>query len=697
MAKKDKSDFLKKIIEKYKKEGLEFEEEKSDEDKSKVFSREYKIYKEEEKIGKLKLYENLCDKASKILKVKADKKTEDKLNVAIKFTGLNVTPTSVVSLTILSTAFLFFIAAILIILQYFLVIHLPTIFLVGFLLVPVITALSILYYPINYANVLRIRSGGDLVIAVLYMIVYMKSVPNLEGAVRFAAKNVGGKLSLDLKEVLWKVGIGEYNTVDEGLSAYILEWRDYNREFVESIQLIRESMIERSASRRDALLDKAVDIVLTGTDEKMKRYSRDLKTPVEILHGLGILLPVLGMVVFPLMSVFMADTIQNLALYLFFGYNIFLPLIVYFIMKNILDKRPATHSKIDISEHPDVAPLNLMKIKNTTIPVWPFAVLIGLLIMLPGIMFIMGTNLSEIEHGIGSMLRSMFIIWGISIGLIIYYFGTSFQKIKIRNEIEAIEDEFGDALFALGNRASGGIPIEVALTEAEEDTKELHISELFRICLKNINRLNMTFKQSLFDKKYGALIYYPSKLIRTIMKSVSESVVKGTKAASTTMLTISRYLINIHTTQEKIEDLLSPTTSSMKFQAYVLLPVISGVVVAIAQLIMGMMFTLGLSLNAIPSTAVEGMDVGIEGILPGIGMATPPELLQLIVGFYVIEMLVLLGMFVNRIEVGEDKIKENYTMWKILLVGTIMYTIILLLVMGIFSPLISTASTLAMI
>ena len=77
----------------------------------------------------------------------------------------------------------------------------------------------------------------------------------------------------------------------------------------------------------------------------------------------------------------------------------------------------------------------------------------------------------------------------------------------------------------------------------------------------------------------------------------------------------------------------------------------------------------------------------------GFSSAIPSEVLQLIVGIYVIEILILLGMFANRIYAGIDYVSEHDSLWKILLGGIAVYVLVIAVVSLIFMPLISVATT----
>ena len=236
----------------------------------------------------------------------------------------------------------------------------------------------------------------------------------------------------------------------------------------------------------------------------------------------------------------------------------------------------------------------------------------------------------------------------------------------------------------------GGTPIEKALAEAQRDTQQLSINVFFLKILQNMNQMSMPFGKALFDKEQGILKYYPSNLIKTIMKAVSSAIKKGTKSASLTTITIATYLHSLKNTQYLIDEMMAPTISSLKFQSYVLIPLISGVVVCVSKLMMSIVFILSKQMKMLEDVSLgsemSGIDFNTMNIMsPNI---IPPELLQLIVGIYIIETLILMAKFTVRINSGEDEVKENATCWRFLLGGGIVYIIVYVLIGALFDPLI---------
>jgi len=667
-------------------------------------SKTYTQYKKEEKEQKkINWYEASAKIAQKIFRCSAPRgeKKED-LDQAIEFIGYNVRVEETISLTYLATILSLPVAFIPIFLTS---IGLPVakIIIILFLFLPLIVYFYFDNFIKRKAKILRIKAGSDLVIAVLYLIIYMKTTPNLEGAIRFASKNMIGKIPNDFKLLLWKVEIGKYSTVYDALNDYLDVWYGYNQDFIESIHLIRESMLETNPYRREMLLDKSVSVILEGTQENMKKYARNLSMPIAMLHGLGIILPVLAMLMFPLMAIFMGDIVNNMVFYMFIGYDILLPLFIFLLMKNIMETRPITHTTVDISEHPDYTKSKSIVVKifdkKIKIPIIPIVIFSFLFLALPGISFMFQTDFfythpvlgGRLEPSFFSMLMSVSLIIATTFAGVLYYYLSSFQKIHLTKEIDAVEREFEDALFALGNRMSGGVPIEVAIVNAQKDTHKLNITKLFLRILQNINQFSMDFTKALFDTTKGAMLYYPSRLIKTIMKVVSSAVEKSTRSASLSTLTIATYLHSLKKTQEVIDELMSPTISSLKFQSYLLIPMISGVIVCVSKLMMTITFVLTKQMEKI-SEATAVSEAGFSSFEMG-GIISPnpvpPEMLQLIVGLYLIEMLILMAKFTVRIDTGTDEIKEDALCWHYLLFGVAMYLIVYIVIGAMFDPMIS--------
>ncbi len=651
-----------------------------------IASREYRLYKKRTEKG-FSWYERLARGTEKLISLSFDKKTEDELAKAIDFTGLRISPQapfSVLVVTVLlfslSAGFLFAFGII------------ESAF--GVLLAAIIgLALGyyLLRYPVNLMKAMRIKASSQVVLAILYMVVSMRISPNLERALRFTASNITGALAWDMRRLIWDIEMGRYYSANEALTDYIAKWKPENEEFSESLRLIRESQ-RQVPEKAEKILDEALRVVLEGTRDRMKHYAQNLQMPVTMVHMMGIVLPILGSVMAPMVAVFMSEMVTPWHFLL--GYDVILPILLLWFINNVLSKRPVTFSKVDISRHPELPPSGSFMIKSgrsrAAIPVFPIAVLIGILILLPSIYYfaehpeylIIPVEIvdgmpvyEEVEDpdSLLSLIMSMIAIMGVGSMLAVFFILSNLQRSRIENSVYKMESEFELALFQLGNRISGGTPLEMAVERAMDDVKDMEIANLFDITLRNMKTFGMTFESALMDPKIGSLRYYPSRLIQNVMRTVTDTAKRGVQYASESMLTVSRYLKSVRETQEYMRGLMAETTSSMQFQAYAMVPLVSGLIVALSQVIIQVLVFLGKRLRDIGFQDVFGIDA--SKIL-GSSSSITATMFQLIIGIYLIEVIIILAIFVTKINRGDDKINQWYSAGKMIIVALIIYFLV---------------------
>ncbi|NMJ76904.1 hypothetical protein GLU64_00625 [Nanohaloarchaea archaeon] len=669
------------------------------------YSRRYKEYQQEEtRQTEQTNYEKVCYGMASALSVEADDSIRDQLNPALNLLGWTLTPSQVLSGAVGVAAVSFITWSVLFLLNTLIGSVIPTSLMLIGLAGPIGLSFYMFYKPKFAAQNKVIESSGEMILAILYMVVYMRSSPNLEGAVRFAALNLDGPVSYDLKRVLWNVEIGKFNTVEESLDDYTDRWEDFNKDFLESLDLIQAAMKQGDDRRRETMLQDSIDNILDGTQEKMKHYAEKLKTPVMVINAMGAMLPVLGMIMLPLLSVFMGDSITPLHLLIVF--NILLPGFLWVFMQKALSSRPPTIS----SQKPDTGVLpDLGKYKITvsgseySIPTWPIGLIIFLVVSSWGLVgyitfpqvypvdnfnpaLVPGVFLSGPEslNPVLMLTRSVSIVLGLGLGIGVSKYLGAVSRRDAESRIHEMESEFPTALFELGNNVSGGTPIEIALKDAAVSTDDLEISALFNKTYENIQNMGMTFEQAVFDDRYGALRQFPSQLIETVMNAILKSSKKGTGLASGTMLTISRYLKNVHETEEKLNELMEESTTTIQLLAYMLSPVISGVAVGMSQTIITAMYQLSGSVPDVEGGAGGLGGGGMGSMLDGLDNAIPPELLQMVIGVYLIQLLYILGTFYMKIVHGEDVTYKNIFIGKVMIIGLTLYVITLMIVSSIF-------------
>ncbi|WEL20008.1 type II secretion system F family protein [Candidatus Nanohalococcus occultus] len=693
-----------------------------DNDTQRGYSRDYKKYKKEEVQEQgLSRYERLCQKAGSLFNIRAGESSMKRLGPPLRLLGWEVSPGMVLSASTLVGFITFMMWMVLIGLNFLTgttvstpdgttVQYLLPMEMLFLLIIFPISATAYTYLkPVYDAKEKMITSSGEMILSILYMVVYMRSSPNIEGAVRFAALNLNGEIASDLKRVLWNVEVGNYSRVSKSLEEYTKVWKDYNDDYLQSLQMLEAAMRESNTERRKDMLQDSIDNILEGTQEKMKHYAQGLKTPVMILNALGALLPVLGLIMLPLVSIFMGGVITPVHLVMLF--NIMLPTGLWWFMQRLLTSRPPTTSTqpVDDDYLPERGKTGFtIAGQKIRIPSWVVGVVIfgllsvyGLLgyLQFPHMYPFTAEEVSSVPGLYGSvsnpdslmmLLRSLSITSGLGLGIgATMYLGNRNRKEAIE-KLQKIERQFPDVLFQLGNKVSGGTPVEVALQKAAEDSKDMEISGLFQKASENVTRMGMTFEDALFDSTHGAIREYPSQTIETVMKAITQSSQKGTQMAAVTMMTISRYLQNIHRTQETLNDLLEETTTTLVMLSYILAPIVSAIAVGMSQTIMTAMFKISQSFTDLESNQAPSAGFGFA---QDIGGAIPPEALQLVVGVYLIQLLYILGTFSTKITKGEEPTYRALTIGKMLISGVIIYSLVMITISWLFGGVVSSVAT----
>jgi hypothetical protein len=673
------------------------------------------------------LYEKICNFSEKILPLSPDKENVPKIEEAIRISHLNITPAGTVS-------FAAFICLMIVFASFVLGYMLPFIFtggktagifffiFFGFLMA-VILFIPLTNLPFIISNIWRMKSSNQMVLSVFYVVTYMRHTPNLELAVNFAAEHLSPPLSLDFKKVLWDVETGKFDNISQSLDYYLDTWREYNPEFIESMHLIQSTLYESGESRRMDALDKSLSVILDETFEKMLHFTHDLQGPITTLHMLGIVLPILGLVILPLMTAFMPQTKWY---HLFAIYNILLPVLVYYLGRQILSTRPTGYGGVDlsnISARSEKEKIDI-KVNNQSFSVTPFlaAFFIGSILFLIGIIPLLVHGLSPDydlaigsldgnmvittkenldedtkvfarfldyreesvngqatgniigPYGLGASLLSLLIPLSLGLGVGFYYKWKTTNLEKIREETEKLEQEFASALFQLGNRLADGIPAEIAFSNVSKVMHGTKSGQFFEKISINIIKLGMGVNEAIFDQKVGAINDFPSSIIESSMKVFVESSKKGPLVASQAVISVAEYIKSMHRVDERLKDLMADTLSSMKSQVGFLTPIISGIVVGITSMIGQILGVLAEKMGDFSSSDSGNISMGVLDMFGSGGV--PTFYFQAIVGLYVVEITYVLSVMINGIQNGSDKIGEMNMLGENMVKSTLIYIIV---------------------
>jgi hypothetical protein len=742
MPKQDQYEFLKKEVDRKIKKQLG---QAVDETPEPIITKEYEDFKADYFPKHLSIYEKGCNWAEKTLNIKADKKQVPKLQEAIDICHLNITPNGVASFGILVPLLVIFLGIIFGFLIPYALTGAASFLLIGFFLVMGVVLMAVLNkLPYFLSNSWRLKASNQMVLAVFYIVTYMRHTSNLELAIDFAAEHLAAPLSLDFKKVIWNIETEKFDSIKESLDNYLETWKKWNMEFIESMHLIESSLYENAEERRINALDKSLQVMLDETYEKMLHYAHNLKSPLTTLHMLGIVLPILGLVILPLAVSFIPEVKWY---HLFMLYNIVLPIAVFYLAKMILSNRPTGYGNAEITDvNPELKKYKyiLIKVGKQELKIHPFLlggaiILVFFLIGMTPLMIYAATadpqnevyfdivmdkdfkvyriNTLSSENarfyflgyrkeivngvetdrvlgpfGLGATLMGLFVPLSLGLGLGVYYRLRSKNLVKIREKTRKLEQEFAAALFQLGNRLGDGIPAEIAFAKVAKVMEGTDSGNFFELVSINIRKLGMGIEEAIFDPDKGALTYYPSDLIESSMKVLVESAKKGPLVASQALINISEYIKQMHRVEERLKDLMGDTIGEMKSQIRFLTPAIAGIVIGITSMITTILGSLTDKLNTLGAEAAGGQVIGGQ-LLSMFGVGVPTYFFQLIVGLYIIEIIFILTILINGIENGSDKLYEHYTLGNNLVNTTMLYCAISFVIILIFNFIAGTIIT----
>jgi Flp pilus assembly protein TadB len=652
-------------------------------------------------------YERLCKSFGTFAKVKLSEKNKKIIQSNLQLAQLDLTPEQAMSLSLVSFGGIFLLSVI-ISAAFYIISPQNASSAVIFCFLGIIASFIIFYHtytmPQRIANSWRLKASSQMVPAILYIVVYMKHTSNLERAIQFASEHLEGPLALDFKKIFYDVEIGKYSSIKQSLDFYLEKWRFYAPEFIEAVHLIESSLYEPSDARRIMILEKSLQVILDGVYEKMLHYSREIRSPLTNVYMLGVILPTLALAMLPLASALVGGSLKWQHFVILF--NVIIPFLVFYMTSEILLKRPGGYGESSILE------LNPDYYKFASKKPWLKATLISLPLFLIGLIpfifqfeaitsffhlksdysfseiglkilsdmkffqFMSSTDTQTIvgPFGVMASLLSMFIPVSVAIFFSLAYSNKTTDLMKSREKSKTLEEEFTNSLFQLGNRLADGIPAEIAFSRVAASTQGQTTAEFFSEVNRNIQEGGMSVEKAIFDKKSGALITFPSEIISTSMRILVESVKKGLQVAASSLMSISEYSKNIQKINQRLRDLLAEIISDMKSNMTFLAPLLAGIVVGLTTMI-----TLILTkLSAITSLSGGEEMAGLGGVsaiteIFKVEQTVPPYFMQIITGFYIIEIIFILTIALVTINSGKDTLREKSEIAKNLKKGFILY------------------------
>ncbi|MFQ5885103.1 MAG: hypothetical protein ACE5IO_08390 [Thermoplasmata archaeon] len=476
---------------------------------------------------------------------------------------------------------------------------------------------------------------------VSYMAMSLRLSPSLTRAIAFTAKNMEGPIGSALRKILWNVYTRRYHSVEESFVASATEWGEWNEDLKRSLFTIKGACLESTEEGRERSLDKATEIVVTGTKKRMKDFAGSLATPTTVLFALGILLPMMIGAMLPMLSLGSLDPSYDVSgpqfsesgggfnlVVIVLAMDVVFPAATLLYAMSILGKRPGTTSLPKTDCKTDQRRRRL-------------------LVLLAAIGFALATLGILTFDGFGPYI----MIWSMVLPTSVYLISTTYRRRKRRAEMLKMEREFPDAIFQLGSRISEGSPPERALIETAESMKDAGIADFFRKMYYRTIVFGLTLEENLFGDR-GLLTDFPSQTIGATMRTFVEMTKKDSISAGQMLIRTSEYLKDLQRLDEDTKRQLRTSVESMKMTSLFFAPIVMGVTFSLYTLLVDTFSRIG-----------------------PVGDMMPPNVFLIVLGIYVFLMAAIAMYFVSTIENGPSRTESRFSIGLGLFLATIIYTL----------------------
>jgi hypothetical protein len=484
----------------------------------------------------------------------------------------------------------------------------------------------------------------------------------MESAISFAAENLTGPLGKSLKRVVWKIKSGEIVSIQDALQLIIDKWKYENEEFVEAINILKSSLY---SSDPEKYIKEAIDVVVNGAKNRMKRYTIEMKVPLKLLTAFGILLPNLVFAMLPTFIIFFPEFANLQAIFLI--YNVTLPIILFTFMLRHYFTRPYSYHQIAASDI-----LLYSRKKKIALIVFIFSFISFILFSI----FLERLSSSFLE----SYLLSLIPIFFLTFGLLFFFLYPSYGQLKNMEELIEIENELPSVLLELSIISQFGKPIESTLEMMIEKLKEAKIRKVFEEIVLTIKRRGASLKDSIFDRDFGVIWKYPSKQLRITMQIIVDISRRGTYYLVYSLKSISQFLNSAAEVEMSALEILEGIISEFSLQVKAFLPVVSAVVTGLYGIIFIVFHGVSVSLGGTEfqqfiNATSEGTFINPK-TFASVVEKMPLYQVNVIVSLYFLEIALLVSFLKGELTEGNNPIKKDWNMGREILISILLYIFI---------------------
>jgi hypothetical protein len=505
--------------------------------------------------------------------------------------------------------------------------------------------------------------------AIMKIATYISLGQSIEHGFVECTKTIHGTLRLQFEDIINNIKYKKETTLGNAWKNYITIWNDINPEFVKAIKLLQTASMSPK-NEQEKIITEVLETIILSYHTQGKRFAEELAGKAKTLIAVGVLLPIMTLMILPLISIFMPNTITPPMIA--FIYNIFFPTVLLLMALHFSANRIQVNT-IRIEASPFY--------KKTPFYIFLVSFAFFIVFAIPSIIHIKTINMTTIESAAREYaLDSVFWVWLIGVGTVgcVWIFTRMYLKRnkKIWQEVYDTENDFPHLLQIFSTYLSLNRSLESIIPEVIDDyeTHGFKSHPVVKI-FKEMKLKLYTTKQTIKDitSKILPKICPSIKVSSTLSQIISFTDISQESASKASKM-VRQQTLSIHKLDDYIRSLLSETVSLINITTTMLAPLLSAAAVIMSLAIVMSLKYITSQLEAIQISM--GVTSGSKLSLVDITQIIPPTVIEIVVGFYLISTILILSFFASNIKNGNDRyltIKNiNGNMF-----GFIIYTVIL--------------------
>jgi hypothetical protein len=527
-----------------------------------------------------------------------------------------------------------------------------------------IAAIIAYIYPshIFYAQAIG-EYNEEMLRAVLRMTTFISMDTSIEYAFIETTNHLHGTLEKQFRQIKHDITRKQKMTLGEAMEPYIPIWNEINPVFVKSMRLLQTAALT-AGEDRDKILSETVETMLLNYSTLGKRYAEELASNAQKLITVGILIPIMSLMLLPLLSIFLPQFTQPAMLA--FVYIILFPTVTLLMALNFGAKRIQVDT-VRIQDAQEFRPIN-------PAIMW-LAIGIAVVFAIPSLLFVMQIQPGTADaESLFALFMGWLIAFGIVAGVYIYAQIHTRRYKKLWEEVYEIEQDLPHLLQSFSTYLTLNIATENILSEVIDDYQKFGFAEHPVVhAFKKIQHTLLTSKENLNDiteRELPKLL--PSRKVNQILTQILSFSEISQESSSKVAKMVREQTIGIYKLDDYLKTMLAETVSLINITTTLLAPLLAAAAVIMSIAIVKSLVYISAQLSSIASAFGTTIAFNIVDITK----VVPPVFLEVIVGIFLVETILVMSFFSTVINTGNDRYKLFQNL-AANMSGFVIYTILL--------------------